>query len=493
MRIDLKNVLQEHTSDTLIEKIAALLGENTDQVKKGLLSGARHLLKNIAVKLTAQDGESLYKSFGDGSKLDKLQSHLAGGNQTVKYLTDGLDKTRELLGNETDRTFQDITAHSGMRPESIPFLMGIVYPFVCGILGKQKSAGLDSAALQNLITSQINNLDMAQEDLIEKMSDSETNASHGFKESTPMGSTKRKAPFPPPNSDRAAAAIAKAETIVVPTGVSDLKVGLGQAMKSSKPRKRKLFPYFVFLLVLFAAVFLLKDPVKDLIQGINSGEQSPTTQNLLPVTNETQVDSELTQTPVAGSELNQTENSNNPVSLSSENSLQNGIVQEDESAQISKEALGIKVGDNLRFTLPGGVNIEVPSDSLEAGIMIALASNDPTIFEQINILDGINFTTGSDRLTDESRVQITNFATILNAYPEIKIQLRGHTDSHGSVDKNFGLSKRRAEAVKNSLMRLAVEEKRITTKGMGSIEPIANNDSPKGRAENRRIDIKFSQ
>lgn len=493
MRIDLKNVLQEHASDMLIEKISALLGENTDHVRKGLLSGARHLFRNIAGKLTAQDGENLYKSFGDGNKLDKLQSHLAGGNQTVKYLTDGLDKTRELLGNETDRTFQDITAHSGMRPESIPFLMGIVYPFVCGILGKQKSAGLDSAALQNLITSQINNLEMAQEDLVEKMSDSESSASHGFKESTTMGATKRNAPFPPPNSDRAAAAIAKAETIVVPTGVSDLKVGLGQAMKSSKPRKRKIFPYFVFLFILLAAVFMLIDPIKDLIQGINSDQQGPTTQNLLPSTDQTQADSAPTQTQVAGSESNQIRNTNDPVDLPSENVSQNEIIEENAIAQVSKEALGIKVGDNLRFSLPGDLNIEVPSDSLEAGILIALASNDPTIFEQINILDRINFTTGSDRLTDESRAQITNLATILNAYPMIKIQLRGHTDSHGSVDKNFGLSKRRADAVKNSLMRLAVEEKRITTQGMGSIEPIANNDSPRGRAENRRIDIKFSQ
>ena len=67
------------------------------------------------------------------------------------------------------------------------------------------------------------------------------------------------------------------------------------------------------------------------------------------------------------------------------------------------------------------------------------------------------------------------------------VQLEGHTDSTGPEAYNMGLSVRRAEAVKNHLVENGIDTSRLTTKGFGESNPIAPNDTAKGRAENRRV------
>jgi K(+)-stimulated pyrophosphate-energized sodium pump len=155
----------------------------------------------------------------------------------------------------------------------------------------------------------------------------------------------------------------------------------------------------------------------------------------------------------------------------------------------SIESLSKKVGDKYRFILPGGASVDVPEGSFESDILIALANNDTAIMNKPYVLERVYFDSGSSDLSDGSRLQITGLAAILNAYPELKIHLRGHTDNRGSADGNLAISTQRAQAVKSSLMHLAVEQNRISIQGMGPIEPIADNTSEEGRAKNRRIDL----
>ena len=160
MTIDLVGLLKEQASGPLLEKTAALLGENVDVVEKGILASAGELLLAIQGKLSSGQGEELYKSFGDGSKLDKLPQHLAGGNQTVSYLSQGLDKSRELFGSDADSVMNKISDVSGLKAFSIAFLLGIVNPIVLGLLGKQKATGLDMAGFINLL--ELQNVDITE-------------------------------------------------------------------------------------------------------------------------------------------------------------------------------------------------------------------------------------------------------------------------------------------------------------------------------------------
>jgi outer membrane protein OmpA-like peptidoglycan-associated protein len=73
----------------------------------------------------------------------------------------------------------------------------------------------------------------------------------------------------------------------------------------------------------------------------------------------------------------------------------------------------------------------------------------------------------------------------------MRIELSGHTDSKGSDKYNLKLSKERAEAVFNYLVSKGIDEKRLTHKGYGAKQPIADNATDAGRAKNRRVEFKI--
>jgi outer membrane protein OmpA-like peptidoglycan-associated protein len=106
------------------------------------------------------------------------------------------------------------------------------------------------------------------------------------------------------------------------------------------------------------------------------------------------------------------------------------------------------------------------------------------------VTHGILFDTDSDRIKPESAAVIRMVANGLQATPSMSLRIEGHTDSTGDVAHNLDLSRRRAEAVKSVLVtQFAVDAARLTTAGLGSSKPIASNDTPQGRAENRRVEF----
>jgi outer membrane protein OmpA-like peptidoglycan-associated protein len=84
---------------------------------------------------------------------------------------------------------------------------------------------------------------------------------------------------------------------------------------------------------------------------------------------------------------------------------------------------------------------------------------------------------------------VQKIAAILNQYPNYNISVEGHTDSQGSDAYNQSLSDRRAAAVRLQLISGGVPEARITSKGFGETQPVATNDTPAGRQQNRRVEV----
>ena len=104
----------------------------------------------------------------------------------------------------------------------------------------------------------------------------------------------------------------------------------------------------------------------------------------------------------------------------------------------------------------------------------------------------INFQTDGFSLTPASQQQLTQVADKLKACPDPKVSVVGHTDSSGNDAINIPLSNNRAKAVADYLVSQGVAGDRVTSKGVGSAEPIAPNDTPAGKAQNRRTDITVS-
>jgi len=106
------------------------------------------------------------------------------------------------------------------------------------------------------------------------------------------------------------------------------------------------------------------------------------------------------------------------------------------------------------------------------------------------VLEGVTFKTGSAELTPESAARLDQAVETARAYPEITVEVGGHTDSQGNAESNRTLSQQRAESVRNYLIEKGVAPERITAVGYGEDYPVADNATAEGRALNRRVEMK---
>jgi outer membrane protein OmpA-like peptidoglycan-associated protein len=103
---------------------------------------------------------------------------------------------------------------------------------------------------------------------------------------------------------------------------------------------------------------------------------------------------------------------------------------------------------------------------------------------------GILFDTNSDKIKVESAPSIKEIATVLKDNPTVRVKISGHTDADGADEANLDLSKRRAESVKNELVKThGIDAGRLETEGKGETQPIAPNDSGVNKAKNRRVEF----
>ena len=99
------------------------------------------------------------------------------------------------------------------------------------------------------------------------------------------------------------------------------------------------------------------------------------------------------------------------------------------------------------------------------------------------------FDSGKSNVKQEGQVFIDRVATILKEKTKANVTVEGHTDNTGAADLNMRLSEARAQSVKSALVKAGVDSKRITAKGFGFSNPVADNASPEGRMANRRTEI----
>jgi outer membrane protein OmpA-like peptidoglycan-associated protein len=107
-------------------------------------------------------------------------------------------------------------------------------------------------------------------------------------------------------------------------------------------------------------------------------------------------------------------------------------------------------------------------------------------------LGDVLFDNGTATLAAGAQPAIDRLAQFMRDYPERSVRIEGHTDSAGSAAANQSLSERRAQAVRAALVTRGLEAERIATLGYGEARPIAGNDTPNGRQQNRRVEIVLS-
>ncbi len=107
--------------------------------------------------------------------------------------------------------------------------------------------------------------------------------------------------------------------------------------------------------------------------------------------------------------------------------------------------------------------------------------------------DPIFFRFASASLTRESQEYIQKeIYTVLSKYPQINLDISGFTDSSGDDKLNLSLSKRRAKTIYDFLIRKGIDASRLSYQGFGESNPIASNQTPEGRAANRRVEFEIT-
>jgi OmpA-OmpF porin, OOP family len=141
------------------------------------------------------------------------------------------------------------------------------------------------------------------------------------------------------------------------------------------------------------------------------------------------------------------------------------------------------------------VSLRISPDQLPVALgPVRIAQSAPDFSQTIfasgrYVSHGILFDVNSDKIKPESMPVLQQVADALSAQNTLKLMIEGHTDSTGDAAANLELSKRRAASVKSALVGMGIAADRLTTEGFGDTKPAAKNDTPQGRAENRRVEF----
>jgi outer membrane protein OmpA-like peptidoglycan-associated protein len=158
--------------------------------------------------------------------------------------------------------------------------------------------------------------------------------------------------------------------------------------------------------------------------------------------------------------------------------------------QLGNTAIGAIIGAAVGGTAGGliGRHMDRQAEEMRRDIENAKIER---VGEGIKITfdSGILFAIDSSELQPTAKANIESLAKILNKYPDTNILIEGDTDNTGSESYNQSLSERRAQAVSSYQRSLEVDGSRISTVGLGELNPVASNDTDYGREQNRRVEV----
>jgi OOP family OmpA-OmpF porin len=105
------------------------------------------------------------------------------------------------------------------------------------------------------------------------------------------------------------------------------------------------------------------------------------------------------------------------------------------------------------------------------------------------VLEGVNFDNDKATLRPEASATLDRMAAELKEWGDVKVEVAGHTDARASARYNQQLSERRANTVRDYLIGKGIAADRLSAKGYGESQPVADNDTEEGRAKNRRVEL----
>lgn len=158
--------------------------------------------------------------------------------------------------------------------------------------------------------------------------------------------------------------------------------------------------------------------------------------------------------------------------------------------QSGNRAAGAMMGAAVGGAIGGAIGYKLDKQAKELKALAETKRTEHGIVTKLK--SDILFDTGKSDLKPGAVTNISKMAAIIKKYPEDRLVIRGYTDSTGSAKVNEALSQGRAGAVQDQLVRGGVPADTIQVVGMGPANPIGDNKSETGRAQNRRVEIEIT-
>ncbi|MEQ1739532.1 MAG: OmpA family protein [Methyloglobulus sp.] len=507
MSNNLLESLKEYLSGDVVSNLATLIGQSPKDTESALSTALPSLFAGLVDK--SSDTKSISNLFNllidgnhDGGVLSNLGALSRGGEETTKLMSDGGSLLASLFGDKATGITNLVANASGISKDSSSSLLGFVTPLVMGLIGRKLKIGKinDSAGLAKLLNEQSGFLkDFIPVSLSSLVDIPKTTVISKAATVTDTMSDFDKAAYSlddgAPFQEKAASVTATLGNIgntiedVVEDALSDAKnlaenIGgtasqfgphiveeskdfahsAAEVFEENAGEGRKFLPWILIAAALALAWGLLK----------SCSIPETTTETTAPSVTAPPATTPPPAEPIAVAPPATPEPSAPP-------------------AEPAKVEVPATDSNFYEKTLSTGYAIKAAKDGLESKLVSFIESNEAINKDLWFTMDGIQFDTNKATIKAESDAQVSHIAEVLKAYPKVKIKIGGYTDNTGNANGNKKLSNNRANAVKKAIVSKGIAADRMDAEGYGSDHPVATNDTPEGRQQNRRIDVRVTE
>lgn len=430
--MNLIEMLKNEVSGNLISSLSQKAGVTEDQVKTGFSAGIPAVLAGILKNGTGAGFlDNILPGLNDSSATDPSQDLLNGQEDTL--LEKGKSMLGSLFGNDTGSVTNAVATATGLPEGKSSGLLAMIVPLVTGLLTKLMASKGWSVS-----------------DLLGKIFESKKEIAAALPPGLGSALGIGNIDLPNVGIPETPRATVHRESHIPPINVPDKSPGGG------------FIKWLLPLIVVVVALWWLLGR-----QGCNQTAVTST------------VDSVTASIDTVGSKMG-------------------GVV---DATVVKVEGTLNEAGDFVRVLgvkmnkkLPDGKEISIAENSVENHLIGFIEDKAKPVDKTTWFtFDRLYFEPGKSTLKPESQEQLNNIAAILVAYPVVTLKLGGYTDNTGDAEVNKKISNERANTAKNELVKLGIDPKRLDAEGYGAEHPVASNDTPEGKAQNRRIDIRVTE
>jgi outer membrane protein OmpA-like peptidoglycan-associated protein len=182
-----------------------------------------------------------------------------------------------------------------------------------------------------------------------------------------------------------------------------------------------------------------------------------------------------------------------------DNDLGEIIAEFTTNSQTGSYMVALPSGKNYAFVVKAkgylfySENIDIRNHAEYQEIYKDILMNNAEVAGSKVVLNNIFFKSGSANFSEASIMEFNRLIAMLNEHPKLRIEVSGHTDNVGSAEFNYKLSRERAKAVVDYLIKSGISADRLTYVGYGFDQPVASNATAEGRMANRRTEFEVLQ